>query len=765
MSRSLRTLVPGSVRRAALVCVLVLAAILPLAPAAQAATFSIACGDIAGLIAAITIANTNSQPDTIELAAGCTYQVSVPDNGVNAFPQILLDASAANTLTINGNGATIERGAAAGSMRFFEVAGGGDRPTLTLSDLTLRNGSLTGFDEGGAVLANNAILVLSGVTFTNNTAAEGGAVNSYFSQVAISGSVFLNNTAGSGGALFSFYSLIEIGDSSFSANSATDPFGRGGGAIYALSPGGSITGSTFSGNTSAETGGAITFGNDGGGELEILNSTISGNQAADSGGGIRNDIALSLNSATVTANIADSDGDGKGDGGGASIDFSGSVGLNSSIIAGNFDTPGNGGLGALYPDVDSGPGSSGYNLIGSVGAADFALNTVGDRYGDPSATTTPDPGAFESATPIDPLLAALADNGGPTATHALLAGSPAIDNADIQNCPPTDQRGVARPAAAGCDIGAYEGAVAPLAPEIVLLDEADNPIANGAATVDFGSTPAGAAVTRTFTIQNTGTAPLALSNLSLPAGFSLVGSFPASIAAGGSATFQVRLDAGAAGTYGGALSFGNTDSDENPFTFQITGVVTQAPPAAAFNAFLPLVVAQGQADLVITSITLSPRKLSYQAGEPVEITVIVTNQGSAPATPFWVDLYVNPVRAPAINDLWHDVCGITPCVGVAWSVTRNLAPGESITLTTTAGYDSSRTYWLGWLPSGTTTLYALADSWNTAGTTGAVLESDETNNRAQVAGLTVAGSNPPYAPWQPAGYGPQPHGAPARPLP
>jgi hypothetical protein len=53
-------------------------------------------------------------------------------------------------------------------------------------------------------------------------------------------------------------------------------------------------------------------------------------------------------------------------------------------------------------------------------------------------------------------LGPLADNGGPTLTHALLAGSPAIDAADGAVCPATDQRGVARPQGAGCDVGAYE---------------------------------------------------------------------------------------------------------------------------------------------------------------------------------------------------------------------------------------------------------------------------------------------------------------------
>lgn len=50
----------------------------------------------------------------------------------------------------------------------------------------------------------------------------------------------------------------------------------------------------------------------------------------------------------------------------------------------------------------------------------------------------------------------LADNGGPTLTHALLGGSPAIDAADDAGCPASDRRGVARPQGASCDVGSYE---------------------------------------------------------------------------------------------------------------------------------------------------------------------------------------------------------------------------------------------------------------------------------------------------------------------
>ena len=57
---------------------------------------------------------------------------------------------------------------------------------------------------------------------------------------------------------------------------------------------------------------------------------------------------------------------------------------------------------------------------------------------------------------VEPMLGALADNGGPTPTFLPMAGSPIIDVANAAMCPPTDQRGVPRPQGVGCDVGAVE---------------------------------------------------------------------------------------------------------------------------------------------------------------------------------------------------------------------------------------------------------------------------------------------------------------------
>jgi hypothetical protein len=90
-------------------------------------------------------------------------------------------------------------------------------------------------------------------------------------------------------------------------------------------------------------------------------------------------------------------------------------------------------------------------------------NCFGNRFSEPQGFNL-DSGTscrLSQATDLtsrNPLLARLADNGGPTQTQALEAGSPAIDHGgtSINGCPPTDQRGISRPQGPACDIGAYE---------------------------------------------------------------------------------------------------------------------------------------------------------------------------------------------------------------------------------------------------------------------------------------------------------------------
>jgi LPXTG-site transpeptidase (sortase) family protein len=109
--------------------------------------------------------------------------------------------------------------------------------------------------------------------------------------------------------------------------------------------------------------------------------------------------------------------------------------------------------------------------------------------------------------------------------------------------------------------------------EITVLD-GSIALQSGSSSMDLGATPLGTPLPHTFTIQNVGSNALDLGKITLPAGFSLVGSYDPSVASGASTTITVQLDALAAGTYSGAFSLVNDDTDENPFNFTIHGSVT-----------------------------------------------------------------------------------------------------------------------------------------------------------------------------------------------
>ncbi|MDF5708755.1 MAG: choice-of-anchor D domain-containing protein [Nostoc sp. S4] len=113
-------------------------------------------------------------------------------------------------------------------------------------------------------------------------------------------------------------------------------------------------------------------------------------------------------------------------------------------------------------------------------------------------------------------------------------------------------------------------------PEIQVLDGTVD-IADGMTTIDFGNTTVGKTLTETFTINNTGTAALNLSNLELPDGFSLVGTLPTSVGVNASTNITVALNTTTPGSYGGSLILSNNDSNESPFDFAITGTVKPAP--------------------------------------------------------------------------------------------------------------------------------------------------------------------------------------------
>src|SRR5262249_20409588 len=161
---------------------------------------------------------------------------------------------------------------------------------------------------------------------------------------------------------------------------------------------GTITNSTFAGNATGAWHGSALFVTDG--VLSVRSSTISGNTAP-------------AGSSAVFV--------------GTFTDASATLSLANTILARNSD------VGCFVAPWGA----------GLVTHASGGHNVFTDATCDP---------ATSDQIVGDPGLAALADNGGPTATMALQPGSPAIDNADGALCPATDQRGVARPQGAGCDV-------------------------------------------------------------------------------------------------------------------------------------------------------------------------------------------------------------------------------------------------------------------------------------------------------------------------
>jgi hypothetical protein len=418
-------------------------------------------------------------------------------------------------LTIDGSGQTLildgENTTTQLRVPVFSVSSG---VSVTLKNLTIANGDAGLIRDSGGAVFNEGTLTVSNSTFTNNTASIAGAIYNEYGTLTVTNSTFTGNSAdtGGGGAIENALGTATVSNSTFSGNSA----GGSGGGIF--NGGGStlrVTTSTFSGNSATNGGGIfnggtadVTNGTFGGnsastsidylggggifnyhtGTLSVTTSNFSGNWAGGSGGGIATHGPLSVTNSTFSGNSTVNLG-----GGIANLDTNATdrVTVSNSTLSGNTASVvspsalsscldgsalgvlclngGGGALSSCAPSLDcsGAPMGLAYDILANSTGNDCSEWTVNE-----GPVLAPSYGNFRndggnlvddrscgigSVVPTAALkLGALADNGGPSQTIALGAGSVAIDAAS--NCPSTDQRGFPRPDAGetACDAGAYE---------------------------------------------------------------------------------------------------------------------------------------------------------------------------------------------------------------------------------------------------------------------------------------------------------------------
>ncbi len=377
---------------------------------------------LAGSVAAATVtSNTDGGPGSLRQALADANDGDTIDFALTTPATIMLttgELTVGASVTITGPGVDQLTVDANDAFRVFHVLPG---KTVTISHLTATHGATS--DGGGCIDNENATLTLDHVAIRQCAARYGAAV--------------LNDGEAAAAAML-------IADSTIADNATTS---AAAGGIY---------------NDGAYSMGSAT--------LEIVRSTISGNQAlhTSDGGGIFNDgfsqghAVLKVHASTFSDNLATTNGGAianVGDEGGQAT-----AQVTNCTFSGNTAVTG----GALYNQVTSQVMSGGVagmeigNTIlvagasgGTVANSGGAVGSVGFNLASDAAggDGTTGPGGFlDAATDrrnTDALLGPLADNGGPTPTHAPAAGSPAIDAGKRDTIPAladtTDQRGFTRP--------------------------------------------------------------------------------------------------------------------------------------------------------------------------------------------------------------------------------------------------------------------------------------------------------------------------------
>lgn len=315
--------------------------------------------------------------------------------------------------------------------RYLLTRTGTDEDQAATGDLDLRSdlvllggGALTTTIDGGLLdrvldVPSGSHVEIQDVTVRGGRVAGNGGGIRALGDLALRRVTVTANEAASGfggGLYFDGDNTLTVEAGAITLNTAA-----GGGGGVALGGTARFTNVTISGNRSLNDfgGGVYTFSD---AEAVFANATITGNRAARLGGGL-----FAESSAFISVDRSE---------------------LRNSILAGNTATQGD-------PDCSGAPVSGGYNLIGD-GTNCLAFSpATHDLEG-------------TQASPLDPRLGALGNNGGPTPTHVPAANSPALNGGNPAPagggtaCAATDQRGASRQgfgaeeAPTRCDIGAFE---------------------------------------------------------------------------------------------------------------------------------------------------------------------------------------------------------------------------------------------------------------------------------------------------------------------
>jgi CSLREA domain-containing protein len=358
---------------------------------------------------------------------GSANSASIIINGDDTYR--VMQVNSGKTVTLHA--LTIENGKG-GNCGLVLGCGGGiwnNGGTLSVSDSTFSDNSASCFFNNacvgyGGAIYNEGALVIADSSFTNNTvtcspvggecrASGGGIYNTSNSTLTISKSIFSNNRAYCGVDCLSTAGAIDnsgtatIINSAFHMNNGNDA-----GAIWNHSGTLTVIASAFSDNISNTIANAFDS------VVNIANSTFSHNTAS-TGSDIYNNGTLTVTNSTFDSNTVPS-----------IVAANGTTTLRNTIIANSAS-------------------SDCMKLFGTLIADGYNIDTDGSCD---NATT-------KTSAQIN--LLALADNGGPTQTIALGSGSAAIDAGDDSVCRAApvsdqDQRGVARPQSAHCDVGAFE---------------------------------------------------------------------------------------------------------------------------------------------------------------------------------------------------------------------------------------------------------------------------------------------------------------------